>query len=259
MTIFDHVEESKQLIIVLLNFGELDLSYQLENNYRIYFINGLNIFEKVLDDLIVQNPIVIIKYDSYISFLEIISYISSFQDKELQKETRKQFLTQHGVHNDDPPTKGQCDLPFVCRIIVVLSCKFDPVSVPFVKLQQFLRFVATLHGGAFMIIQQLDLPTTKLINESEFVNVVLSDNPIRMSIPRGWDSWNRIQILGKSHYDKQDLLTNDDDLNELLQKYTAFLQGNAKQLYELLHLQLPITTKEIYTPLTLSEIAQAIN
>lgn len=156
---------------------------------------------------------------------------------------------------------GQCDQPLPFELVVILdsqSLKGDHLSPRSISIQQLLRLLTLKHGGLFACISN----TPQIMSKSDSVLDVLlqigyqpnssnnnehttrpkpipiyqqsqvsanSDIKVHLLIPKGWDSWNKIQILATSSIaDTEDpsyyTLSNEIDSNKLNLMYNTYLE-----------------------------------
>lgn len=209
-----------------------------------------------------------------------------------------------------PP--GQCDQPLPFELVIVLdSDNFndDHLSPKSVYLQQQFRFTALKHGGSFvcmpntyqlladekMILQfllqigiQYTTGTMQIqSNRPEPVAIYKESlgrdnaNQIRLLTPKGWDSWNKIQILATSViHDKEAanyyILANESDFNALNLVFDSYfdsihsnsdehtVEDNKNKLYSLLfknynkHNEANNTTDNSHVPISLEEVIERI-
>lgn len=157
---------------------------------------------------------------------------------------------------------GQCDVPLPFELIVVLDTlelNDDHLSPRSVFLQQFFRFVSLKHGGIFVCTSN----TTSLITDEKVILSFLlqighqgitktqqiqlnrpepialyqssrdSNNTnlyIRLLLPKGWDSWNKIQILAtpaiyENGNSKYYILANEDEFHKLNLAYITYIDA----------------------------------
>lgn len=159
-----------------------------------------------------------------------------------------------------PP--GHCDVPLPFELVVVLDnvdLKNDHLSPRSVFLQQLLRFVSLKHGGTFVCtsntqalmsnekiilrfllqIGHHDITQTQRIQQSrpEPIAIYESDQngnngnlQICLLSPKGWDSWNKIQILASSVIHEKDnskyhILAYENEFNKLNLMYNAYIDS----------------------------------
>lgn len=161
-----------------------------------------------------------------------------------------------------PP--GHCDVPLPFELVVVLDnvdLKNDHLSPRSVFLQKLLRFVSLKHGGTFVCTSNTqalmtkekiilsfllqigyhDTTQTQRIQQSrttpEPIAIYESDQSgnngnvqVRLLSPKGWDSWNKIQILATSAIHEKDnlkyhILANENEFNKLNLMYNAYIDS----------------------------------
>ena len=281
--IFDINSSKKDTIIVLHRYATLSINYLYTNNYDIYIISNLNIFENHLKRQLSQNThekVTVITILSDIeAFLQAIIFLNSFDNDEGRLENKNQFAEEYTYylkemqHEDDTggyeideselkSSPGNCDVPLPFELVVVLDnadFKNDHLSARSVFLQQFLRFVSLKHGGTFVCtsntqalmtsekkilsfllqIGHHNLTHTQRIQQRrpEPIAIYESDKngdnenlQVRLLSPKGWDSWNKIQILATTAIHEKDnlkyhILSNENEFNKLNSLYNAYIDS----------------------------------
>lgn len=250
MSIFTRNLPNNPKVIVVSDVGQL-VKYLLESEYEVYYVNGISLFEDLIEKLLGYDPVIVIEFDSYTSILRLLRFLYTFDDDLKKLKVRKDFMEKCDTYNNDKPTTGTCDYPLNTRIIINIR-EFNPVeltSLESLKQQQILRFIALLHGGSFIVSRS---PIGQLLKENELLNPIYQDF---LSIPQGWDSWDRIKILSKSTYDSEGLFVDDDDLKGFYQVYTEFLRGE-DTIFKYLKIDTPKVV-DSYVPKTYEDLIQS--
>lgn len=279
-SIFDTKPYQKDIIIILHQYTTLSINYLYTNDYDIYIISNLNIFDKYLRKKLSQNTrgkvTVITLLGDTEEFIHAIAFLNSFDNIDGRLQNKNQFAEEYTYYlkkmqygedisgyrlGDEefnlPP--GHCDIPLPFELIVVLDnieLNNDHLSLKSVFMQQILRFVSLKHGGTFVctsntqaiitsekvllnFLLQIGHQSTKTqriqVNNPEAIAIYesdhnLNDKNLRICLlsPKGWDSWNKIQILATSvihdtDKSKYNLLSNENAFNELNLVYNAYI------------------------------------
>lgn len=252
MSIFNTNVPNNPKVIVISDVGQL-VKYLLESEYEVYYVNGISLFKDLIESLLVYDPIIVIDFIDYTSLLTLLRFLYGFDDDLKKLKVRRDFLEKYNTYNNDKPTTGTCDYPLNTRIIINIReyNSVDLTTLDNLKLQQILRFICLLHGGSFIISKS---PIAQLLKENDLLNPIYQDF---LSIPQGWDSWDRIRILSKSTYDSEGLLVDDNDMKTFLQVYTDFLTGD-ESIFKYLKVEIPIVSKPVYVPKTYDDLIRNI-
>lgn len=180
--------------------------------------------------------------------------------KEMQYEDDTSGYELDETELNFPP--GHCDVPLPFELVVVLDnvdLKNDHLSPRSVFLQQLLRFVSLKHGGTFVCtsntqalmtnekiissfllqIGHHDITQTQRTQQSRPEPVAIYETDqngnngnlqVRLLSPKGWDSWNKIQILATSAIHEKDnvkyhILSNENEFNKLNLMYNAYIDS----------------------------------
>lgn len=173
-TIFDTRPSQKDIIIILHQYTTLSINYLYTNDYDIYIISNLNIFDKYLRRELSQNThrkvTVITVLGDTEDVIHAIEFLNSFDNSEGRLQEKNQFAEEYayylkkiqygedtnGYGLEDGELKfppGCCDMPLSFELIVVLDnteLKNDHLSPRSVFLQQLFRFISLKHGGTFV-------------------------------------------------------------------------------------------------------------
>jgi hypothetical protein len=234
----------KNAVLVLIDEEILNISYEETVDFEIYKVTNSIIFLDYIEEILnkvaaksFKSKITIINiFNSFQNYLRILLKLNEFDYNRQSTidEFKKSMKSLSSVNNVDFEPKlglGQCDLPLSFRLINVLPSRLigqETMTINSILLQQFLRFSSLKHGSTLIstinvdsikqqpleFLETLDLSTPKPIFDST------QTQEFPLIIPNGWDSFNKIILLGNSSIYRHDLLlTSERDCNELNNVY----------------------------------------
>lgn len=252
------------------------IKYLSDNEQQVYFLSSWPLvcqyFPQLIESLepessAKQNTLsIILIYEDFSVLLDALQMLykigtrrrREFQDSYLTHVKQTVALSTHV----DPDTLqlslpvGHCDVPIGFDVRILLDANnIDHVSPQSVAVQQILRFFALKHGSYFgavsnleqcvlllpSILSLLDYMALPQLESSLYIyNAtgvdIFSGFLLHQILPLGWDSWNRISLLGTSIPSSHSLrlLESDDHFFELDQIYNKFMNGKSQDKTEIM-------------------------
>lgn len=204
------------------------IKYVSDSTRDYYFISRVPAFRQYIGDLAGRSSrtVVVLLYNDISLLVEVLSVLSQGSTGAKIKISRDSYADTTKIEvseASDVPShykselhSGQADLPLGFDVVLLLDSTEvgnDHLSESNVVLQQILRFVALKHGASFGAISGLQevfsnpflingvlaalLELNLRIYDPEGVHT-LEDIRCHQLVPLGWDSWNKIELLGKS-------------------------------------------------------------
>lgn len=254
MSVFEISGANKHTIITIQNdpSQRLALKYIGHEHYSMYFFNGLDLYGDAIATLVAQADAVtlVVVYSSLQTLMPVMRFVAQLDHVHLHQDAVKhKYLQRCKLNEGEELQMGQCSHPLVAPIVLVMDSDLfaaDPSSVESIFLQQLTRFMALLHGGSMMAVNNLQevvesATVAEIISKLEHPDLESDPDSVvqvftyrdtnthpSLFIPKGWDSWSRIALLAKSiYYDPlfatHNLLTQDSEFEHLMSLYTEYL------------------------------------
>lgn len=242
-----------QFVVISNKQEPLQIKYEFSAKYKGYLINGIDVYGKVVEKVLRKGAVVVVMFTGFDEYLPIMRALWRMGDDNGRKTVKTEYIHQAEHHNGSKSlSRGECDMPMAYNVVTVMKAKdynYDSTDGEFLKAQQKVRAISLVHGGSFVVVDGdgagaggesvdgvgevmkamgyvdgligvvqavpgMDLGLGPMLGPAES-----GPGPgIVLAIPRGWDSWNRIQLVARAIY-HEGLFDNDSDVEEFIRGY----------------------------------------
>lgn len=207
--ILERPRKSNPTFVVVSGSQSLAVKWETRLQCDVYHVHNVLILASIMQGFLQKQiePTVVVIYEDLRSFSATLKVLYNLNETK-RAVYQKQFTQAKQVYygsNEHILAKGECDSPIAFKVYFMIPSKtitVDVLSNKSISAQLFVRVLSLKHGATVIshaddvnwllnsiIDKSLDLLQPKPVAE-ESVSLTLL-------IPKGWDSWSKINILAK--------------------------------------------------------------